>query len=212
MSVRFKTTMLGSESAIAVVEVLCEAFFGYPVMEYILDPSVPGYNERLHKLVRFFVMARVFRNEPMIGVLAGESVVAAAIVARSYNASVSPDLEVLRDEVFGELGPAIHARYRRYGETCKPFDIDAPNLHLSMIGTLSRYRGLGLGRVLLDRVHALSADDPESQGVTLTTEVPENVALYKYFGYDVVGEGSIAPGYPTWGFFRPDKSTTSLAK
>jgi len=56
----------------------------------------------------------------------------------------------------------------------------------------------------LETVHELSRTDPRSVGVTLTTEVPANVSLYQHFGYEIVGQASVAPGLTTWGFFRAD--------
>jgi ribosomal protein S18 acetylase RimI-like enzyme len=73
-----------------------------------------------------------------------------------------------------------------------------------MIGTRRRVRGRGLGGTLLRHVHGLSERDPDSTGVTLTTEDPGNVALYRRFGYRIVGEATVSPTLHTWGFFRPD--------
>jgi hypothetical protein len=56
----------------------------------------------------------------------------------------------------------------------------------------------------MDRVHAMSRERADSQGVSLTTEAEANVALYHHLGYRMVGEATIAPGVRTWGFFRPD--------
>jgi hypothetical protein len=64
-------------------------------------------------------------------------------------------------------------------------------------------QGQGLGRALLDRVRALSKERDDSRGVTLTTEVESNVALYRHVGYEVVGRGTIAPGLETWGCTGP---------
>ena len=76
-----------------------------------------------------------------------------------------------------------------------------------MIAVPSRYQGQGLGRALLDRVHALSRARDDSPGVTLTTEVASNVELYRHVGYEVVGRGTIAPGLDTWGCTRPTGGT-----
>jgi GNAT superfamily N-acetyltransferase len=73
-----------------------------------------------------------------------------------------------------------------------------------MLAVLPRFQGRGYGRALLERVHAMSREHPDSRGVTLTTESPASVPLYEHMGYRVVGHGQIAPGLETWGFFRPD--------
>jgi GNAT superfamily N-acetyltransferase len=73
-----------------------------------------------------------------------------------------------------------------------------------MLAIPPRYQGRGLARPLMEAVRTLSREYPESRGVTLTTEQPKNVPLYRHFGYDVVARREIAPGLETWGFFRPD--------
>ena len=50
----------------------------------------------------------------------------------------------------------------------------------------------------------MSAADPRSCGVTLTTDDPANVALYKHFGYGLTGEVEVPGAFRTWGFFRPN--------
>jgi GNAT superfamily N-acetyltransferase len=74
-----------------------------------------------------------------------------------------------------------------------------------MIGNLKRVRGQGYGRRLLEAVQARSAADPSSTGVSLTTELAGNVPLYQHFGYIILGQGDLAPGVPSWSFFRTDE-------
>jgi hypothetical protein len=52
-------------------------------------------------------------------------------------------------------------------------------------------------------VHALSRDDPESGGVSLSTENPRNVALYEHVGYVVRGHAIVSPELETWALYRP---------
>jgi hypothetical protein len=49
----------------------------------------------------------------------------------------------------------------------------------------------------------MSETDPGSAGVSLTTEVPENVGLYEHFGYRVVGRAPVGD-FQSWSMFRPD--------
>ncbi len=63
--------------------------------------------------------------------------------------------------------------------------------------------GQGLARPLLEAAAAQSDDDPGSSGVSLTTELPRNLTLYQYFGYEIVGHARISSDLETWGLFRP---------
>ena len=71
-----------------------------------------------------------------------------------------------------------------------------------MIGVRRAQQRLGLGRELLGAVHRLADDDPQSTGVSLTTERAENVPLYEHFGYKVIGHARVSAGFETWGLFR----------
>jgi ribosomal protein S18 acetylase RimI-like enzyme len=73
-----------------------------------------------------------------------------------------------------------------------------------MIGTLREARGQGYGRILLEYVHAMSERDPDSRGVSLTTEDPANVSLYESFGYEITGHARVSADVETWAFYRPN--------
>lgn len=187
-----------------VVDVLHEAFFDYPVMRFVLGTGAPDYEGRLRTLVRFFVMARVFRDEALLGIRADGDLVGAALVSRPGGTAPSPEFFTLRTETWSALGEDARARYRAFSEACAPFDVGRPHLHLNMIGVRSQAQGMGLSRQLIESVHERSQRDADSVGVTLTTEDPGNLTLYQHFGYEIVGQATVAPGLTTWGFFRPD--------
>jgi GNAT superfamily N-acetyltransferase len=73
-----------------------------------------------------------------------------------------------------------------------------------MIAVRRAHAGRGFGRRPLEAVQDLSRGDPGSCGVTLTTESPENVALYAHVGYRVTGHARVSPDLETWGMFRAD--------
>ncbi|HSH75794.1 MAG TPA: GNAT family N-acetyltransferase [Longimicrobiales bacterium] len=194
---------LGAERAPDVVDVLCEAFFDYPVMRYVLGPAGTSYDERLRKLVGLFVMARVLREETLLGIEGRSGLDATAIVSRPGRQS-PPAFRELSERVWSELGATERARYESFGAACAPFQVEAPHLHLNMVGVRRRAQGRGLGRRLIERVHELSRADPHSVGVTLTTEDPRNLALYEHLGYGIVGHAVVAAELQTWGFYRAD--------
>ena len=193
---------LSTAAADAVVEVLCDAFAGYPTFRYVLDGPAPRDDPFLRALVRFFVMARLWRDHPVLGVRAGESVVAAATVTPPDPGPSPEPLDRLREETWGRLGPAARDRYRRFGEATERFRVDAPHHYLNMIGVASAHRGEGLARPLLEAVHGLAASAADSEGVMLSTEAPDNLPLYERFGYERVGHERVDPELETWGFFR----------
>ena len=189
----------------AILDVLCDAFFDYPVMRYVLGGE-PDYARRLHTLVGLFTGARIAREDLMLGVYdeAG-ALVAAALVNLPGGKIPPPAFETFRQSVWAELGEEERQRYEAYGTASNGFHPDEPHHHLGMIGVRSSHHGQGLGRVLLDHLHALVEADPGSGGVSLNTELPRNVELYKYFGYRITGHARVAPDLETWAFFRPSE-------
>ena len=194
--------LAGREAAAPVTEALCEAFADYPVMRYVLGPG-GGYADRLRTLIGFFVEARVLRGDPMFAVSSGPELTGVAICTLP-GGSPPPELDAVRERTWAILGLEALERYEHCVRAWEPLAVVEPNLHLNMLGVPPRLQGRGIGRLLLERVHALSLELPDSRGVTLTTESAPNVALYQRFGYRIVGHRQIAPGLETWGFFRPD--------
>lgn len=187
-----------------IVGVLSEAFRDYPVMRFVLGAVDPEYDRRLARLVGFFVMARALRDEPLLGIPDGGDLAAAAIVSFPGVGESPPRLALLREEVWAELGAEARSRYEACGEAWRPLGVTVPHIHLNMIGVRSAFQGKGYAKRLLDHVHEMSRETPGSLGVTLTTEDPENVALYLRMGYDVVGQARVASNLETWSFFRRD--------
>jgi len=190
-----------------VIDVLAESFFDYPVMRFVLDDDDPtvGYDQRLRTLIGFFVMARVLRQEFLLGIGPASGLIGVAIVSRSNGPESPPELAELRGRVWAGLGSDAESRYKAYTDACGPFP-EAAHLHLNMLGVRQRAQGQGHGRRLMDAVHRLARESDDLSGVTLTTEDPANVDLYAHLGYTVTGHASVAPGLETWRFFRPDST------
>jgi len=201
---------LGEDDVAEVVDVLCEAFFDYPVMCFVLDgdtdADIEDYEQRLKTLIHFFVEARVLRGEVMLGIGRRERLHGAAPVSRPSGPPSPPEVGELRECVWADLGSPARARYDSFSVACAPFEVETPHIHLHMIGVRREAKGKGVGRRLIEHVRLMSREDPDSQGVTLTTEDEGNVSLYQHFGYEIVGHATVGWELRTWGVFRPDDS------
>lgn len=199
-------TVLAPAQAEDAVTVLCEAFFDYPVMRYVLGAR-GAYAERLRTLVGFFVTARALREEPVLGVYDPTGRLLAAALVTLPGERIVPDaLADRREAVWRELGPDERSRYEAFGAASHQFDMETPHHHLNMIGVRPSHAGRGLARSLLDHIHSLAEADPVSAGVTLSTETSRNLDLYERFGYRRLGYSRVAEGLETWALFRPRAS------
>lgn len=196
---------LSGGDAEAVTKVLCDAFFDYPVMRFVLQDSADRYGPHLRKFVNFFVMARVLRGEPIVGVVEGDTLTAVALVSSPEDKEGPDPLGPLREKVWEELGPVARSRYESFSQACRPFFAGIQHIHLNMIGVLGSRQGMGFGRRLLEHIHSMSRQTLDSSGVSLTTESPANVRLYEHFGYEVVGHAPVGLKLETWGLFRREE-------
>ena len=186
----------------AVVDVLADAFSGYPVMRFTVG-TAGDVATRQRRLVQLFVTRRVVRGGPMYAVTApGASGFAGAILLTlPGEPESSPAAAHISVEAWRELGDDARLRYEEFAAAADFFRDYPPHLHLNMIGIRHAYKGRGLGRMLLEKVSALAKAEPAWAGISLTTENPRNVDLYRRFGYDVVGEGRFG-SLTTWGMYR----------
>jgi ribosomal protein S18 acetylase RimI-like enzyme len=192
------------DRAIDARDVLVESFVDYPVMRFVVGPRGELYEERLRALIEFFVVARFLCDDLVLAVddQPGQCQ-AVATVSLPIRPPPPVQLAALRERVWAVLGPEARARYGALGSAWTGVEAPGPAFHLNMIGVRPSASGRGLGRLLLEEVHARSRADAESRGVTLTTEDPANVSLYEHFGYRITGQVEVGP-IRSWSFFRPD--------
>ena len=138
---------------------------------------------------------------PYLGISDGNALIAVAAFTLPVEPEIPPDVVARRDALWRDLGDDARRRYDTYVNATKPFTIAAPHHHLNMIGVRHAHMGRGLARPLLDEMARFSREDPNSGGVSLTTELPRNLTLYEHFGYRVVGHARVSPDLETWGLF-----------
>ena len=196
-------------------------------MKYVLGEK-EDYDNRLRKIVTFFVSARALRNEPLLGIYnSNNKLIAAATVTLPGEISSPTELLKLRDELWSELGSEEKARYENYGNAASSLLPKEPHHHLNMIGIRNAYQGKGLARQLINAVEELASIHPESTGISLNTEVESSVNFYLHLGYELLGKATVVSkavtddsvtdmnshgttatslsDIVTWGFFKAKK-------
>jgi GNAT superfamily N-acetyltransferase len=195
--------VLNQDDVPNIVDILCDSFANYPVMRFVLSSEI-NYDHRLRILINFFVMARIFREEVILGIGDLANLRGVALTSNPKNSLNIAELKDLRDKVWLELGMESRSRYEKFSDICAQFIIDEPHIHLNMIGVRHEAQGKGFARKLMERVHLLSMSDPNSKGITLTTEDSKKVSFYQYMGYHIIGEAMVTDQLKTWSFFKPD--------
>ena len=185
-----------------VVDVLCDAFHDYPAMHHVLGTG-GDYDSRLRTLIDYFVAGRALLNDPMLAVRDGDVVTGVATMTLPGRRLAPRALVRKRDETWRVLGDDERARDDAFNAAAARFLPGERHHHLNMLGVRRSCAGRGFARILLDAVHAIAAADPESSGVTLSTETPANVPFYQHFGYRLRGHVRVADDLETWVFFRP---------
>ena len=191
---------LTQEAREAVVDVLCASFSGYPVMQFVLGPE-EGQEERRRSLIGFFTDVRFAMEWPVLGVMAGERLVAAALINEPHDRSF---LERFREglaRVRQELGEAAFTRLERFEKASEGNEPPARHYFVGMLGVLPSEQGRGHARVLLEHVRQLSKD-AGCAGVALSTEDAENLPFYEHMGFEIVGQASV-DDLSTWSLWWP---------
>jgi tRNA(Met) C34 N-acetyltransferase TmcA len=73
---------------------------------------------------------------------------------------------------------------------------------LDILAVSSDYQGQGIGRLLLEHIHARCEQDEQAAGIYTFTGDEKNTHIYRHFGYEVI---EVKQGGPltVWHMFRP---------
>ena len=198
-----RAVILAPDRVDDIVDVMADGFFGYPVMRWVAGGDrAADLPARERRLIELFVRRRLRRGGPAFGVFQEGALAGAAILTVPREPEAPADVAVLTDDTWRALGDEARRRYDIYAAAANFFDAVGPHHHLNMIAVRHAYKGQGLARPLLDGVCALAQADAGSSGVSLTTENPKNVELYRHFGFEVIAEAEPCPDFKTWGMFR----------
>lgn len=182
---------LGRDDRSEVVDVLSGAFADYPVMRYVLSDADTEYHQMLELLVGVFVDLRLLRGSPVLGIRLDGSLVAAALVDEPSPTPIATSPLDAEAPVWKTLGEPAYRRMIEFERKSAHLEPEVPHYFVGMIGVRDRLRGRGFARRLLAEVERMSAQDPGSTAVSLSTEQESNLAFYHRLGYRVTGEAQV---------------------
>lgn len=185
------------------VKILADAFFEYPVMKYILQDADHDYRSHLEALVGFYCETRFTRQWPVLGIQEDDILVAVAGMNPPESVPWPPALHEIYRNLGKTIGPEAIQRMETFENFCEEAEPDFPHYFLGIIGVLPGHQGKGYSRRLMEEIQALSKAHPESRGICLSTELEDNISLYRHLGFEILQEGDIGELH-TWIMFRPD--------
>lgn len=189
---------LAATHADAVTRLLCEAFFDYPVMRYVLGDA-PDYAGRLVRLIGLFTAGRWLRGHPVLGLRGADGSLQAAITMTPRGACPTPAaLADLAEATWNTLGTDAKQRYATLCEAWSATEPAGEHWHVNMLGVATTAHGAGHGGRLLAAALDLAAADPAAQAVDLTTEDAANLGFYTRRGFEVTGHRRVGPALETW--------------
>jgi GNAT superfamily N-acetyltransferase len=188
-----------------VVDALCDAFHDYPVMRYAVGDAGADYDRRLNMLIGVFVARRIDHGHPILAIEKNGKVAGVATLTPPGDPGPpSAAFDARIEALWQDIGQDARERMEHLVGIWKRLTVPGPQYHLNMLGVRHAHAGQGLGRILLDEVHRISREHPDSTGVSLSTEDPKNVLLYEHCGYEVRFHERVSPALETWILFRPD--------
>lgn len=182
-----------------VVEILADSFYSDPTWSWAFpDPQL-----RLAQLTRWWDLylqgARVQDDTVWIS----ENLESASVWFPPNASEFTPEQEALVEPLFIELVGEEQAdrimQLMQGFEEMRPSD--APHYYLSLLGTHADHRGRGIGFSLL--ADNLAWVDSKNMPAYLEASNPANVALYRRYGFEQVGEFTVAHGPTLTTMWRP---------
>lgn len=191
----------------AFVTVMSAAFARDPWIEAALGPATDrGASARRAAFASFmFDHNRLLGGRPL-GLFDGERLVACALLeppASRWRGGLGLLASLVRFlPVALRLGARRTARLNAYLRRTRAVAPKPPHHYLAMIGVAPDEQRRGRGQQLLHDVLARAARVPDSHGVALDTENPDNVPLYRRLGFVVTATVEL-DGARATAMFRP---------
>lgn len=186
-----------------------DAFIKDPLFNYVINKN---HYKRVKKLFVFFTKLSLVSQQKVIedrynGVLRG-------VILLETPESINNDLKISRhisiivsfiNLLFSTSFSTIN-RLMKYMAILTPYRFKENHHYISCFGVSPLYQGQGVGKKLFLKALKIVDDQKSSIGVGLDTENPENVELYKKFGFEVTHEDRLGD-ITIYSMFRKKKKS-----
>jgi GNAT superfamily N-acetyltransferase len=161
-----------------------------PTFKYLLDAHRPGYKQRIRATIRELIRLHMDRGEFIFGVIHKEE-------DRLLGVAFFSDLQLKMDiskQLFWRLKMVLTAGFegtRRFVEYFNDVQESLPSKNhrmVSLIGIHPDFQKQGLGKLLLESIHAITDQDVNSIGLFLDTGNNRYLDFYQSLSYEVFTE------------------------
>ncbi len=155
--------------------------------------------EGLSAVLGFYADKRLQNGWPSYGIDTDGQLTAVMLIT-PYDSTATAVTARLEAKVHASIGAAAHSRMIAF-EAASDANEPAGSFHfVGMLGVEPSSQGRGYGRMLLDVIKGVAADDG-IDGVALSTEDPNNLPFYERLGFTRTGHSHLAgePPLDTWG-------------
>lgn len=168
--------------------ILFQAYRHEPTFQYLFDHRRPGYEQRVRATIRELISLYFELNQEAIGVLVDETLVAVAFIGEPELRLNLADQFSWRLRMMLTAGFACTRRYLDYHEKIRAL-LPQPQAHqLPLMGVHPKYQNRGYGRLLLETVVRLCADNPRGSGLVLDTGNSRYLQFYESEGFRSLGK------------------------
>lgn len=176
----------------ALAHVVSAAFEDYATIQYILHDSGANFYNHLHALVGFFLETRFIRGAPILGVLHGDVLAAAAGIDRPEDRSWSAELAAALDDLKQTVGSAAVARLQEYEGAVKATLPDLPFYYLGFLAVHPHYQGRGMAKRMMEKVKEIAHAAMPTADICLNTEDARNLAFYHSQGFKIIEQTDLS--------------------
>lgn len=175
-------------------ELLAQAFADDPMFRLLFDGK-NGMNYR-KKFFEYILNKSILLDEQFTGIVRDSKIACVASIelpARIYGIKLFlRPLFILKSiQLIFRIPFRAFNRINQYMKLTMSVRPKEPHHYLVFIGVKPEFQKMGFGKKLLEYIHEMVDSDPKSVGIGLDTENPENVSLYKHFGYELVSESRL---------------------
>ncbi|MER9403942.1 GNAT family N-acetyltransferase [Mesorhizobium caraganae] len=179
---------------------LADAFADDPQMSFFFDP--PQRQDLVTEFFSILMAARLALGMPVL-LLKSEGRILGAVMGYDTQRHEWLPAHQERWALLQQRQASMASRFERADAISEKYKPQEPHFYLGVLGVHPSMQGKGAGSSLIKAYCDLAERDPVSAGTFLETAQRKNLAFYERCGFQLLGQGELAPGKPFWCLFRP---------